>query len=168
MSGDPPHTLADLIHGHAKDIHMHMTGRTTMAALAILGGTAATVTAAAPVRADGSYNIKVDTTNGFVADYCLLATTSGNGRAACSGNKGGASVFRLGAPHNVGDRVWLDVNIRAATDRKGIDLRNMHMIEVKGTVSAVQVCGWKSEAARNSNASPLTLHGTSCDGGDNI
>lgn len=53
-------------------------GKKAAKVLATLGVTAGLVTAApSPAHAAGSYNIMIRTSAGFVADYCLLSTTSG-------------------------------------------------------------------------------------------
>ena len=139
---------------------MKHIGQKMMTAGAALLTTAGLVTAASPsAHAAGSYNIMIAVGNTyFVADYCLLTTTSGNAQAACTGNKGKWSTFRLGTVHNTGDRVWLDINIVAGTDRKGIDLRGMHYIKVRGDLGAVQVCGWPSLASVPTTKG-LPLHG---------
>lgn len=118
------------------------------------------VTATAPTaHAEGRYNIRIDTYAWFVADYCLLSTTSGNARAACSGNKGSDSSFRLGVVHNAGDRVWIDVNIVGGADRKGIDLRGKRYLRIWGTTGTLKVCGWDSLAAWEASQPGVDLHG---------
>lgn len=82
----------------------------------------------------------------FVADYCILTTTSGNSRAQCSGNKESATKFRMGVVRTPGDRVWLDVNIVGGKDRKGIDLRGKRYITVEEDLFGIDVCGWSSKA----------------------
>jgi hypothetical protein len=116
--------------------------------------------ATTPAQAAGSYNIKVASSAVFVADYCLLTSTSGNGKAACTGNKGGFSNYRMSVVHTPGDRVWMDVNIVGGADRKGIDLQGKHYIRVYGDLGAVHVCGWKNEASYFDNNDGLDLHGT--------
>lgn len=135
-----------------------------MSAGAALLAAAGLVTAAAPTaHAEGSYNIKIQTGNtAFWADYCLLTSTSGNGRAACSGNKGKFQEFRLGAVHNTGDRVWLDINVVGGKDRKGIDLQGRHYIWVRGDLAFVEVCAWTSIAAMQAGETALNLHGPGC------
>ncbi|MFD5157516.1 hypothetical protein ACFWMJ_05505 [Streptomyces hawaiiensis] len=141
-------------------------GRKMASAGAALLAVAGLVTATAPTaHAEGSYNIMISTRiTQFWADYCLLTTTSGNGRAACSGNKWKFNDFRLGTVHNTGDRVWLDINIVGGKDRKGIDLRGMHYIEVKGDLAFVEVCGYRSLDAVAKGEKPLNLHGPGCAG----
>ncbi|MET9833693.1 hypothetical protein ABZ078_31320 [Streptomyces sp. NPDC006385] len=133
-----------------------------MTAGATLVAAAGLVTTTAPTaHAEGSYNIRIDAiTTGVIADYCLLTTTSGNARAACSGNKWGDTTFRLGVVHNTGDRVWLDINVVGGTDRKGIDLQGKHYLQVSGPVWALQVCGWKSLASHAAGNEGWSLHGT--------
>ncbi|MFC9910291.1 hypothetical protein [Streptomyces sp. NPDC059862] len=140
---------------------MKHIGKKMMTTGAALLTAAGLVTAAAPsAHAAGSYNIMINTAAStyFIADYCLLTTTSGNAQAACSGNMGKSSSFRLGTVHNPGDRVWIDINIVAGTDRKGIDLRGMHYIKVRGDLGAVEVCGWPSLASVPTTKG-LPLHG---------
>ncbi|MER7901442.1 hypothetical protein ABTX62_36700 [Streptomyces sp. NPDC096046] len=136
-------------------------GRKMLAAGATLAATVALVTATAPTaQAAGSYNIRIRTlTTNYIADYCLLTTTSGNAQAACSGNRGKFDDFRLGTVHNAGDRVWLDINIVAATDRKGIDLQGKHYIRTRGDLFAVEVCGWKDLESFKSGNTGVPLHG---------
>ncbi|MEE1763916.1 MULTISPECIES: hypothetical protein [unclassified Streptomyces] len=136
-------------------------GRKTLTAGATLAATVGLMTATAPsAQAAGSYNIRIDTlTTNYVADYCLLTTTSGNAQAACSGNKGKHDSFRLGTVHNTNDRVWLDINIVAGTDRKGIDLQGKHYIRTSGDLFAVEVCGWKSLESYTSGNTGVPLHG---------
>ncbi|MEV5434152.1 hypothetical protein [Streptomyces sp. NPDC052701] len=135
--------------------------RKILTAGATLAATVGLVTAtASTAQAAGSYNILIDTlTTNYIADYCLLTTTSGNARAACSGNKGKFDSFRLGTVHNAGDRVWLDINIVAGTDRKGIDLQGKHYIRTRGDLFAVEVCGWKSFESFTSGNTGVPLHG---------
>ncbi|HZG06545.1 MAG TPA: hypothetical protein VE546_23725 [Streptomyces sp.] len=136
-------------------------GKKALTASATLVATAGLVTVAAPpAHAEGSYNIRIDTaTTNYIADYCLLTTTSGNARAACSGNRGKHDSFRLGTVHNTGDRVWLDINVVAGTDRKQIDLQGKHYIRVYGDLFAIEVCGWKSLDSFASGNVGLALHG---------
>ncbi len=152
-----------------KQMHMKQIGKNLMTAGAALGAAAGLVTAAAPAaHAEGSYNIRIDARNTlFVADYCLLTTTSGNSRAACSGNKPAWTSFRLGTVHNAGDSVWLDVNIVGGADRKGIDLRgHFHYLRVSGGLTGIQVCGWGSLASYESGQAGAPLHGGGfCAGG---
>ncbi|WP_433256844.1 hypothetical protein ACQPYK_18680 [Streptosporangium sp. CA-135522] len=130
-----------------------LAGATVM----LVGGGASSASAQA---GEGRYNIMINTNNTyFVADYCVLTTTSGNSRAQCSGNKESASKFRMGVVHNPGDRVWLDVNIVAGKDRKGIDLRGTHYITVEGDLSGIDVCGWSSKAAYDDERQGVGLHG---------
>lgn len=140
---------------------MTRLGRKTIMAGAAVLAAAGLAATAPPAQAAGSYNIKILNSYAlFVADYCLLTSTSGNGQAACSGNKPGTGGFRLGTVHNPGDRTWLDVNIVGGADRKGIDLQGKHFITVSGSTSAVHVCGWKSEASYNDGNEGLDLHGS--------
>ncbi|AXE83369.1 hypothetical protein [Streptomyces sp. Go-475] len=140
---------------------MTRIGKKAATAGAVLLATAGLGTAAAPAaHAEGSYNIRIDMYTSIVADYCLLTTTSGNGRAACSGNKPPSGSFRLGVVHNPGDRVWLDINVVGGRDRKGIDLQGKHFIVVSGDVFALKVCGWKSLASHDAGNTGVTLHGT--------
>ncbi|MER6161764.1 hypothetical protein ABT147_40720 [Streptomyces sp. NPDC001868] len=140
---------------------MTRIGKKALATGATLLATAGLATVTAPTaHAAGSYNIKIEKlTEGYIADFCLLTTTSGNADAACSGNKGSIGSFRLGTVHNPGDRVWLDINVVAATDRKGIDLQAKHYIRVRGSFLALEVCGWKSEASFKAGNDGLSLHG---------
>ncbi|MFK0252814.1 hypothetical protein [Streptomyces sp. NPDC090445] len=130
-----------------------------MAALGLIGG-------AGPAQAAGSYNIMVRAGGtAFVADYCLLTTTSGGGHAQCSGNKGANSTFRMGVVHTPGDRVWTDVNIVGGEDRQGIDLLGKHYIRVHGDLGSVSVCGWKSYDSYKAGNRGAALHGAAhrCD-----
>ncbi|WP_326579988.1 hypothetical protein OG889_20455 [Streptomyces sp. NBC_00481] len=137
------------------------TAGTIVIAMGALSGAEVAQAASAKAAAEGSYNIKVDANATINADYCLLTTTSGNARAACSGNKWRSS-FRLGAPYNPGDRVWMDINIVAGSDRKGIDLQGKRMITVRGDLAEVRVCGWNNEADYLAGRPARVLHGTSC------
>ncbi|MEW2615390.1 hypothetical protein AB0937_35460 [Streptomyces sp. NPDC047880] len=96
--------------------------------------------------AEGSYNILISHRALFVADFCLLSTTSGNQRAACSGNKPLGTDFRLGVVYKPGDRVWIDVNVVAGRDTKGIDLRGNRMCRVDSTAVNLNVHCWKNYA----------------------
>ncbi|MGJ6963789.1 hypothetical protein ACSDR0_17940 [Streptosporangium sp. G11] len=89
---------------------------TTLAGVALAAG----VVTAPPASAELRYNLTIKHIGIFVADFCLLTSTSGNDRAACSGNKaaGGGETFSLSAPYNLGDEVWLDVNVVWGVDRK--------------------------------------------------
>lgn len=136
--------------------------KTIMAGVAVLAAAGLSVTAP-PAQAAGSYNIKLANAGsagtGFVADYCLLTTTSGNSKAACTGNKSYLSNIRMGVVHTPGDRVWMDINIVAGGDLKGIDLQGKHYITVSGLIGSVHVCGWKSEASYLAGNEGLDLHG---------
>ncbi|MEU9984102.1 hypothetical protein [Streptomyces sp. NPDC050856] len=66
------------------------------------------VAAAAPsarAAGQGSYSILVSHRALFVADFCLLSTTSGTQQAACSGDRALGTGFRLGVVHKPGERV---------------------------------------------------------------
>ncbi|MFD9053633.1 hypothetical protein [Streptomyces zaomyceticus] len=135
----------------------------SMATAAITMATAGLVVTAPAAQAEGSYNIRVDLKSPlFSASYCLLSTTSGNSRADCE-NHGYLSnaSFRLSVPHNVGDNVWMDINIVAGEDRKPIPLQGKHFITVNGDLAFVKVCGWKSLASYNEGNRGLALHGRS-------
>ncbi|WP_162795161.1 hypothetical protein [Nonomuraea lactucae] len=129
-----------------------------VAAIGVLGLTAGGAAQANTAQAaEGRYNIMIATVDaGFVADYCLLTTTSGNGRAACSGNKPTRAQFRLGVPYNPGDKVWIDINVRAGKDRKGIDLRGNHYCEVSGHLLDTNVWCWKNFADSREGGKPGT------------
>ncbi len=60
----------------------------------------------ARAAAEGSYNILISHRALFVADFCLLSTTSGNKRAACSGNKALGTDFRDRAAINLNVDCW--------------------------------------------------------------
>jgi hypothetical protein len=136
-----------------------MGRKTTMVGAALLTAAGLSATAA-PAQAAGSYNIQISNSgSSFVADYCLLTSTSGNKRAACSGNKQSPANFRLSVVHTPGDRVWLDVNIVGGTDRKGIDLQGKHYIRVNGNLGAIHVCGWKNAKSFEDGNEGLDLHG---------
>ncbi|MFF9810679.1 hypothetical protein ACF1G5_37245 [Streptomyces coeruleorubidus] len=130
------------------------------AATALAAGLSATPAGAAPsTAAAGSYNIMIHHGAGFVADFCLLSTTSGNPLAACSGNKVAGESFRLGVIHSQGDDVWIDVNVVAGRDTKGIGLRGNHYCRVGGTAVNLKVDCWKSLAHYQQGALPDRVWG---------
>ncbi|MHC3391024.1 hypothetical protein ACLQ2E_16380 [Streptomyces lavendulocolor] len=133
----------------------------TLAAPAYAAAESAT-TARPQVRAaaaEGSYNILISHRALFVADFCLLSTTSGNGRAACSGNKALGTDFRLGVVYKPGDRVWIDVNVVSGRDTKGIDLRGNRMCRVDSTAVNLNVHCWKNLAQYESGVPGERVYG---------
>lgn len=109
--------------------------------------------------AEGSYNILIAHRALFVADFCLLSTTSGNQRAACSGNKALGTDFRLGVVYKPGGRVWIDVNVVSGRDTKGIDLRGNRMCRVDSTAVNLNVHCWKNYAQYESGVPGERVYG---------
>lgn len=98
-----------------------------------------------PAQAAGTYSGMIRTYGlGFIADFCVLSTTSSNARASCTGNIGTDTSKRFSVPYNAGDKVWLDMNVVAGKDHKRIDLQGKRYIEVRGTIGAVTMCAWNS------------------------
>ncbi|MFG3506916.1 hypothetical protein ACGF5F_15535 [Streptomyces sp. NPDC047821] len=128
---------------------------------ATAGGSAAAAVRAqsTAAAAEGRYNILISHRALFVADFCLLSTTSGNQRAACSGNKPLGTDFRLGVVHKPGDRVWIDVNVVSGRDTKGIDLRGNRMCRVDSTAINLNVHCWKNLAHYESGAPGERVYG---------
>lgn len=133
------------------------------AATALVAALSPTAAQAAPASASaaaaGSYNIMISHRAHFVADFCLLSDTSGNARAHCSGNKVNGEDFRLGVIHSTGDNVWIDVNVVAGRDTKGINLRGLHYCRVNGTAISLSVDCWKSLAHYQDGARPTRVWG---------
>lgn len=136
---------------------------TAAAATALMAGlspsTAGAATTSPTGAAAGSYNIMISHRAHFVADFCLLSSTSGNQRADCSGNKVNGEDFRLGVIHTQGDDVWIDVNVVAGRDTKGINLRGLHYCRVNGTAITLEVNCWKSLAHYQNGSLPTRVWG---------
>ncbi|GAA1295203.1 hypothetical protein [Saccharothrix xinjiangensis] len=100
----------------------------------VLAGLAAAVVAtmafSPSASAEDRYTMRIIHDGYYVADFCLLSQAYGANkpvRAQCSGNKGANADFTISVPLGVGDRVWLDMNVVAGRDVKGITVHNGHI-----------------------------------------
>jgi hypothetical protein len=109
-----------------------LTNRWRLMFAAVAAAGMATMAFSSPAAAEEkyTYTMRIIHDGHYVADFCLLSQAYGANkpvRAQCSGNKGVNADFKISVPLGDGDRVWLDMNVVAGRDVKGVTVHNGHI-----------------------------------------
>ena len=107
-----------------------LTNRLRLVFASVAAVVMATMVFSPSASAEDRYTMRIIHDGHYVADFCLLSQAYGNNkpvRAQCGGNKGANVDFKIAVPLAYGDRVWLDMNVVAGRDAKGVTVHNGHI-----------------------------------------